>query len=187
MGQLTQHYLETYAQGAKIFIETGTYKGDSIKTALDFGFESLYSVELNDKLFRQCCKRFSGISHLHLYCGDSPDVLQTILQNINSKCIFWLDAHYSYSLNTPGSEKYGPAPLLQELDSIAGSSINNHVIFIDDCRLFGTSSWGYLSKNTVLKKLYQINPNYKIEYLDGGQSFGFTNPEDDILVAYIAQ
>ena len=38
---------------------------------------------------------------------------------------------------------------------------------------------------SVVGLFLKINPDYKIEYLDGGTSFGMINPTDDIMVAYL--
>ena len=185
MGQLHKSHLATYSASTDIFVETGTYQGDTVAVAAEFGFASIYSIELNQQLVEQCQQRFKNNNNIQILFGDSPDVLQQILQGIDSRCTFWLDAHRSFSLKTPGSQTYGPSPLLQELNAIASSSRRDHVIFIDDCRLFDTDSWNYLSKQSIVDQLLAINPAYKIEYLDGGTSFGMTNPTDDILVAYL--
>jgi hypothetical protein len=185
MGQLNKSYFDAYSASTDVFVETGTYQGDTVAVAADFGFRSIYSIELNQQLSKRCQQRFKNDNSIQILCGDSPDVLQQILQGIDSRCTFWLDAHRSFSLKTPGSNIYGPSPLLQELKAIARSSRHDHVIFIDDCRLFDTESWNYLSKQSVVDQLLKINPDYKIEYLDGGTSFGMINPKDDIMVAYL--
>lgn len=185
MGQLNLDYLNAYSKHTNVFVETGTYQGDSVQTAVEFGFKELHSIELSNELYQACQLRFKNNPLVHLHNGDSPNVLKSLMSRITTRCTFWLDAHYSYSLNTPGSTCYGPNPMLHELDAISTSLIKDHVIFIDDCRLFGSKSWNYLSKESVLEKLFQINPNYQLEYLSGRQSFGFVNPTDDILVAYI--
>jgi len=185
MGQLNTFYLNTYSGSTTVFIETGTYHGDTVAVAMDFGFQTIHSIEINYQLFKQCQQRFKHNDCIKIHCGDSPDVLQKILQKITARCTFWLDAHRSFSLHTPGSNVYGPNPLIQELDAIALSPRKDHVIFIDDCRLFDTESWNFLSKQSIVDRILEINPNYKITYLDGGTSFGVVNPIDDILVAYL--
>jgi len=185
MGQLNNSYLTTYSNSTTVFVETGTYHGDTVAVAADFGFQEIHSIEINQQLFNKCQQRFAQNDRVKIYYGDSPDVLQQILPCMSARCTFWLDAHRSFSLNTPGSNVYGPNPLVQELDAIASSNRNDHIIFIDDCRLFDTESWDFLSRQAVIDLLLKINPNYKIKYLDGGTSFGVVNPMDDILVAYL--
>lgn len=185
MGQLNNAYLNRYSDSTNVFIETGTYHGDTVAVAAEFGFQTIHSIEINQHLFEQCHQRFKHNDRVKIHCGDSPDVLQEILQGTTARCTFWLDAHRSFSLQTLGSDVYGPNPLIQELDAIALSSRNDHVIFIDDCRLFDTESWNFLSKQSIVDQILKINPSYKIEYLDGGTSFGVVNPVDDILVAYL--
>ena len=93
---------------------------------------------------------------------------------------FWLDAHAS-GPNLPGG-KYGGCPLLQELNAINLSPCKDHVLFIDDVRLFGTHEWDFLLKEKVIEAIFNINPNYQISYIDGHEDGTFPN---DILVATI--
>lgn len=185
MGQLNNLYLTSYSKNTEVFIETGTYHGDTVSVAYEFGFKQIHSIEIDYRLFESAKKRFQNHDQVMLHHGDSPDVLSDLIHVMNRRCTFWLDAHRSFSLNAPGSKKFGPSALLEELNSISKSSRNDHVIFIDDCRLLDTESWDYLPRKSVIEKLYQINPEYQLKYLDGGRSFGMVNPVDDILVAYV--
>lgn len=186
MPQLSLEHLEKVSK-KEVFIETGTYKGDTVQTALNFGFKKIHSIEIEQNNFIECSNRFKTNANVKIWHGDSPDILSfNIIPFLTSEATFWLDAHSSRSLQVPGSDKYGKCPLLNELEAIGKSSIKNHVIIADDVRLFGTISWDYLSKDYYISKLLEINPNYSILYLDGGTSFGRKFPEDDILVAYLA-
>lgn len=185
MPQLTLEYLSKFS-GKHAFIESGTYQGDTVKTAIQFGFKNVHSIELCTEHYDNCVEMFKNEKNVKIWKGDSPDILRDyIIPSLTEPATFWLDAHRSFTLETPGSEKYGPCPLLHELEAIAESSINNHVIFADDVRLFDTDSWDFLRKQDFIDLLLKINPNYVIEYLDGGFSFGRQYPEKDILVAYI--
>lgn len=187
MPQLTIEYLSKFSK-KNTFIETGTYQGDTVKTALEFGFENIHSIELLDSLYDNCVEMFKNQSNVKIWKGDSPDVLrESIIPSLKNPSTFWLDAHRSFKLETPGSDKYGPCPLLHELEAISESPIKNHVIFADDVRLFDTDSWDFLKKDDFIKLLLKINSHYKIDYLDGGFSFGRQFPEKDILVAYIPE
>jgi hypothetical protein len=55
-------------------------------------------------------------------------------------------------------------------------------LFIDDVRLFGNHEWDFLEKEKVIEAIYNINPNYKLSYVDGTEDGTFPN---DILVATI--
>lgn len=47
------------AHGAKIFVETGTYRGDMV-AAMQPNFDKLYSIELSPELHRAAVRRFEG-------------------------------------------------------------------------------------------------------------------------------
>jgi hypothetical protein len=96
-----------------------------------------------------------------------------------------LDAHKSRLLKVPGSNKYGSCPLLHELDAINESSIKNHVIIVDDVRLFDTPNWDFVKKEDCIKKIMKINPNYVLEYIDGRCSWLDIVLKNDILIAYV--
>jgi hypothetical protein len=40
MPQLKMDYLNKYSE-KKVFVESGTYEGDTVQTAIDFGFEEI--------------------------------------------------------------------------------------------------------------------------------------------------
>jgi hypothetical protein len=163
---LTREYLEKYANG-KVFIETGTYHGETVELALSTGlFDEIHSIELNLELYEENLKRFARNPTVKLWLGDSVDVMKNKLTRIiaDNVCTFWLDAHASGPL--PGGI-HGGCPLVSELESIYGSQYsaevltNKHTIFIDDRRLFGSAEWGYVQEFDVARMLKKINPNYK--------------------------
>ena len=41
-----------------IFIETGTYNGDGVVKALEYGFEQIYSIEIDKDRYEYCKKKF---------------------------------------------------------------------------------------------------------------------------------
>lgn len=113
------------------FIETGTFKGDTSYWASRF-FHTVSTIENSDTLFRQAKEKYSHISNIHFYYGDTRVKLKEIISASNSASIFWLDAHWS------GQKTYGEndeCPLLDELE-IINSSRFDHIVFIDDARLF---------------------------------------------------
>lgn len=186
MGQLNQQYLNTYCSPKQSFIETGSYKGGTIDVALDFGFQCIYSIEMDLKLYQYCCEKYKHHDNVKLLIGDSPDVLINLLKDINHNCVFWLDAHKCWiPEKLSGSKKYGDSPVLDELDAIASSKYN-HTIFIDDIRNFKNQKWN-ISLEDIIEKITSINTQYKIDFVSGGTSFGVQNPHDDILVAHLGR
>jgi len=65
--------------------------------------------------------------------GDSGEKIQSLLTEINEPCVFWLDGHYSGGITAKAEID---TPIMAELDAIFNHKILNHVILIDDARLF---------------------------------------------------
>ena len=170
---LRLEYLEKYAVG-NTFIETGTFLGHTVNLAKKFGFKNIHSIEIDEKLYELNKKNFENDDSIKIWQGDSIFVLEKILKNINEPSTFWLDAHASGPLK---GNSNAPCPLEFELNSIFSNS-NNHTIFIDDCRLFGSSEWGFVKKESVISIINKANSNYKLHYLDG-------HSKDDILCASV--
>ena len=115
------------------FVETGTFRGDTIEIASKY-FSELYSVEMSQELYRAATERFRGQSGLHLNLGDSPDFLREHSEVFRSRAVlFWLDAHWCSADDTAGSDSQ--SPLLNELQAI-GSLHPSSVLLIDDARLY---------------------------------------------------
>ena len=118
--------------GIDVFIESGTYKGDMLKAQIKY-FKKLYSIELDEALYLQATTTFRDVNKVQIYQGDSGEVIEEILDNINERALFWLDGHYDFTpITAQGSEV---CPVLRELDKISKKNLQ-HIILIDDYRLF---------------------------------------------------
>jgi hypothetical protein len=157
-----------------IFIETGTYYGDSVQKAIDAGFKTIYSIELGDALYNKCKDRFKGIDNVYLYNGDSGKVLSEILSYISESVTFWLDSHFS-GVDTVMGESI--TPLLKELEIIKNHPVKDHIILIDDLRGWDKHVCGFDTLD-LMKKITEINPNYVFKLEDG-------YIKNDILVACV--
>jgi len=126
--------VKQYARKLSIhnFIETGTYMGQMVYAVRKI-FDKIYSIELDGKLFLDCCKKFNRFNHIHILQGDSGDLLPIIISDISEPCLFWLDAHYSGGLTAKSELE---TPIMQEINSILSHRIRNHCILIDDARMF---------------------------------------------------
>lgn len=115
----------------KVLVETGTFQGQNVINSLD-DFEHIYSVESDWELFLHAKRRLEGNPKVHLFHGDSVQVLEELY--LPEPAVFYLDAHWS------GWGEPTPLPLLGELRAI---SKRNHpdVVVIDDMRLMGKTSW----------------------------------------------
>lgn len=174
-------YLKQYKKG-NFFIETVTYRGDTIYIALEAGFDFIYSCEIYKPLYEAAVEIFKENPDVKIMEMESPEFIKYVLENELSyekgdwPATFWLDAHASGPLG--GGSSVG-TPVLDELKAIRDYSTNKeHTILIDDKRLFGCGEWGGVTEEDAMKLIYEINPAYKIAYLDGVQ-------EKDIICAYI--
>jgi hypothetical protein len=150
-------------QCTEVFIETGTYMGDTIEY-LKNDFKQLFSIELNEDLAAKAVKRFNNESNIRIVQGDSATQLASILSNIQSPVAFWLDGHYSSEFQsgdeyivTGKGEK--DTPVMEELIQITQHSVKNHVILIDDARLFNGHD-DYPTKQQVSEFVKQKLPSH---------------------------
>ena len=174
----------------RVFVETGTYIGDSVQMALDAGFEKIYSIELSKKYYKIAKDRFNYFENVEIIHGDSSEILPILIKNINEPITFWLDAHYSKGDTALG--KYC-SPLMIELEQIRKTGIKNHTIMIDDIRCWNKQSdtkpvcncpkypcnnfYGFYTGD-LISMLKEINPHYDLIYEDH-------DVPNDILVAYL--
>lgn len=147
-----------------VLVETGTYKGRMLGRLRD-RFSQIYSIELDTSFAQVQIDKYKDTPNITIYEGDSAKLIQTVLDQVNDRCIFWLDAHYSGG-KTAGE---GNQPLLQELKAIFNHSIKDHVILIDDARYFG---------NTIEE--YDYWPSLGDIY----DSIGLYSPTDYKIVIY---
>ena len=130
--RVLQEYAERYR--LKIFIETGTYRGDMVE-AMKPLFRKIYSIELGDELFQKAKRRFKRDAHIELIHGDSGTELGRIMPRLDEPALFWLDGHYSAGDTARGAKD---TPIYEELDHILRAPDLGHVIVIDDARCLGS-------------------------------------------------
>ena len=128
----------------RVFVETGTLHGETIE-ALENCFLEIYSIELDDSLFRNAQSKFKNSKTIRLRKGDSAEQLPKVLCEIRQPALFWLDAHYSGVGTARGQQD---TPILIELSALACHSLHHkHVIVIDDARDFnGTDGYPTLEE-----------------------------------------
>ena len=154
----------------KIFIETGTYLGDTVYSLSKY-FTKIFTFEISEELVNLARKRFENNPHIKIIQGDSGVELKNILFNINEKTIFWLDGHYSEGFLY--SKKYNlETPIIKEIETIFMSSIKNlgNIILIDDAFEFdGTRGYPTIEEleklvNTYTDK-YMVYVKYNIVFI----------------------
>jgi hypothetical protein len=163
-----------------IFIETGTYQGDTIYEVVNnnkYKPSKIISLELSDVFYNNCKQKFKSYPNIHLYNANSKYDLYDIIKNINSQITFWLDSHWC-GIPDVGCDTETLCPVLYELEQIKQHHIKTHTIMIDDIRLMDNQHFP-VTLPEILNKIYEINPNYNIKYYDDCMS------KNDVLVAYI--
>jgi hypothetical protein len=136
---LKQSVVSAYQRkyGCDTLVETGTYHGAMVEAQMP-NFKTIYSIEIDHGLWSEQAERFRKRSSVHIIEGDSGMMLKTIVPELTSPAVFWLDGHYSGTGTGKGSKD---CPIYEELDAIFGSDYN-HVLLIDDARCFdGTSDY----------------------------------------------
>lgn len=183
MGTITLKKLQEHAIG-NTFIETGSQEGWTFPVAKEHGFTRIIGIELHEPSYNFSLEKFGNTEGLEVYLGESPDILAELCPKLTEPATFWLDAHATNSFVSPEltGGKYGRCPLIQELRSIALSPCKEHIILIDDVRLFNTHDWDFLKIEQIFPEIYKINPRYRITYINGEDDGTFPN---DILVAKI--
>ncbi len=118
----------------RTLVETGTFHGDMIN-AVKTEFDIMYSIELDMALFEKARLRFKRDGRVIILQGNSGEVLESLLSDLNAPCLFWLDSHYSGGYTARGNLD---TPIYKELNLILPRAFGERrdVILIDDAREF---------------------------------------------------
>lgn len=163
-----QGVIREYANQFNIqcFVESGTFLGIMMNSMKD-QFKKLYSIELSEILYKNAVNRFKNDKHINIVFGDSGTMLPQVIKDINEPVLFWLDGHYSGDITAKGVLE---TPIIKELKTVLEHHVKNHIILVDDARLFnGTRDY------PTLKEVQDFLSTY------GTFSFEI---KEDILVIY---
>lgn len=162
------------------FLETGYYMGSGVERAIKAGFEKIFSIEISSIHVENGKKRHENyitLGQVEIINDDSRNLYKTIKQFPNKRFLFFLDAHADQSNQ---HEKSIACPVIEELEAIRNHPIKDHVILVDDMRLFRSqSAWARgILVDKIITELHKINPNYKISFFKGVA-------ENDVLCATV--
>lgn len=163
-----------------IFVETGTFGGDGIQHALNAGFTEIHSVDIDAIAIKDSKNRFADNANVNIYLKDSSCELGDVLAQIHEPATFWLDAHNGFP--DPDAVGVKNTPLLEELEQIKHHHIKTHTILIDDLHCCKTLLFDFLTQEQIIAKVMEINPNYTIDFVPGGDEGEYPN---NVLVAHI--
>ena len=161
--QVKQMVIEEYQKryGCSVLVETGTYLGDMVE-AQENNFKRIISIELDQHLYERAKHNFRKKSHITIYQGDSSKILPQIMPTITENALFWLDGHYSEGFTAKGDKE---TPIYEELEVIFQDSTHDHILLIDDARLF-TGQRDYPTIEELSDFIRGQNKDYIIEVKD---------------------
>lgn len=133
--------LKYKTQVQNIFVETGTYKGEMIDFVED-KFEKVYSIELDKILFDDATQRFSGNTNIKVLLGNSGEKIREVITELHQPALFWLDAHGTGPMSISNGIH---CPIREELEAIFSQKNSNHIILIDDVRLFDRKTINFVN------------------------------------------
>lgn len=143
MGKLAYFNLDVLLQRFDLrhFVETGTGGGDSVHTARQYPFTTIWSCDIEHLLIEPL--RHMQDERVHLFIGRSVQMLDLLPTfPVGEPILFWLDAHFpgaDYGLRSYDAEPDETIrlPLKHELQLIKQHRpADLDVILIDDARLW---------------------------------------------------
>jgi len=138
-------------------VETGTFQGEMV-AAVEKYFSEVHTIELGADLAAKATHKFRNHPRVHVYEGDSREVLRRILPSVNSPTLFWLDAHYSEGITARAEID---SPISEELEIILALQ-KRPIILIDDARMFDGTK-GYLTSDAVRKIVDTRRPGWSVK------------------------
>lgn len=129
--------------GVEAFIETGTFKGDTVAAVAD-RFATVISIELLPKYAEAARRRFANSPNVTIIEGDSGAALEQAISGLGQKAraMFWLDSHY---IGEAFEDRTSDTPIEREIEIIHQQRIGNgfaDIVMIDDALCFDGSK-GY--------------------------------------------
>jgi hypothetical protein len=166
-----------------VYIESGSCFGESIKRALDGGFERIKSVEFHEPYYQHCLERFNE-EPVELFLGKSTDRLEEMLHDLDEPIVIFLDAHpagegtNSHEEYVKGNTEFFQHNILTRELEIILAHRKDHLIVIDD-QVIGPESQSYMDT------LKAANPDYKFAFYDEQLAPHDPVAKNKILVATI--
>ena len=136
----------------RVFVETGTHKGDTVKAMLLSNlFTTIYSVDNNAARAHKAKHRFRSFPHIHCAHSDNSVWIPEVLKQIDEPALFWLNAHAAHEQVQKSGTK---TLLLDEIRAIAAHR-TDHVIIVDGARYYD----GSLEDYPGIKQIQELLPS----------------------------
>jgi hypothetical protein len=130
--------LERYANSDGIWLETGTYMGDTSKY-LAKRYPKVISIEPSDFFYKYASEKLNKFGNVTVLNGTSEELFENAFISVSPCANIWLDGHYSEGETFLGGNV---TPIVDELQTITRhkDKFNSLTLFIDDIRCFPRSS-----------------------------------------------
>ena len=161
-------------------VETGTLYGHTAIHASRL-FESVYTIELDEKLHRNAERLNSKYPNVKFIHGDSGVEVDRLVESLKTPTVFFLDAHWSGDssvdwegslftgfptetshlgdIGSPTPTSAEQVPLDREINSILEKFPHEALIIVDDWQSIGSKDyafagedWTHLSKSTLIEQ-----------------------------------
>jgi hypothetical protein len=154
-----------------VFIETGTYLGQTTRMAKELGFGKVISIEASRSNYELAKENLKDVE-CELINGDSGSVLIDVIRKLSSPATIWLDGHnlaFGSDYQETRSSGICDWPLLKELEQIIECPDFIDTVLIDDARgfPFGGHNVRGTSVDEVKDMLTRANKNFNIYLIDG--------------------
>ena len=159
----------TRRSAARTFVETGTYRGDTV-AAVSRDVDQVISIELDQHLAEAAVHRFRGRGNVSILVGDSGQVLPEVVEGLDEPALFWLDGHFSGGVTALGGHV---TPIEQELEAILEAGRPQHLVLIDDIRLFDGTD-GYPTLDRIRELVAACRPGATVDVADDIARIGFS-------------
>lgn len=143
--------------GLDTFVESGTYLGDMVQHMSRY-CSRIYSVEYQASLWKAATKRFAGRARIHILHGSGSAVIPSILSEIRSPALFWLDGHFAVGTTKPDEIA---CPTVEELRAVLQEPYD-HVVLVDDAREF-RGEGGYPTLDRLVSEVRKLRNDVAIE------------------------
>lgn len=173
MGRIKTHILDHRKILNEVFIETGTFRGESLEFASSLPFNELHSCDVSARHYNNAVEKFKNNKKINLHHESSHTLLRKIIDPKKSTT-FWLDGHWQNlgadEIDIVATE----CPLKVELEQIFEKDwVVPPLILIDDARHYPVkksdkklSKNGYDMKQWIsIEEIVNMMPsgyNYKI-------------------------
>jgi hypothetical protein len=132
INDLSKLKVDRLFQNYPVFIETGTYMGETIFT-MEPLFQQLHTIEIKEAFYLRASGLYGG-NKIKFHLGDSSVELQYVCKSLDKPVLFFLDGHWSAGNTGRGCKD---CPLYEELGHIIECLNQKCIIIVDDVRLFG--------------------------------------------------